>query len=203
MQITLDRGIRVTIAFLDRYAAIVPQGYQAVVKITVGATSGFLFMIAAALFANVVGEQIAPPLASVFGYFGHTQTAWVSEHKKEWRRYSRGVQDNWIEAQKAHDTKDRDTAEYRKRFLDKMEKTDVRTPRTLLVFALLLPMAALRDLLGHRYRKRGIALLLVGLPMAIALNAAWAQKKEVFISNVLSANAESASPLSIPAGLVH
>ncbi|AVR96777.1 hypothetical protein C9I28_14670 [Pseudoduganella armeniaca] len=64
-------------------------------------------------------------------------------------------------------------------------------------------MAALRDLLGRRYRKRSIALLLIGLPMAIALNAAWAQKKEVFISNVLSANAEAASPLSIPAGLVH
>lgn len=189
----------ITMQFLKDWAVIIPENARAMAVAIVGTSISFVFLLGLTVFFNKVGEQLAAPAASVFGYFGKDKVQWAEEQNQDWRNFRDAIIKKWGETRPKLQGKS--ISKIKERFRETMEKDEVRIARTLFVFALLLPVAGLADIVQKTYRKRGIALAVIGLLVTLALCAIWTQTKNGYIETVISVNRTLMVPEPVPAAL--
>lgn len=175
-----------TMAFLERWGGIAPNSVKTWVTKTIGSTVGFALLIALTAAFNKLGDgPLVPHLSGLFQHFGNKYTQWSESHDDDWRNLRDGVRINWA---KAHHGEDLTQPNAWEEWKNRHGKENVRIPRTLIFFSLILALAGLVDLIGKTFRQRGALLLTVGLVASISCLYIWADRKNSYVHNVALAN---------------
>ena len=186
MRISVKRAKKISLQFLEDWAQVAPEAIQGAVSSILGFATGFALLVALTFGFDKVGDEIMPHISGVFGYGGSQIVAWSVNSRSDWQRMRDDYRERW-EAQ----NQGRTWEEHK----NELEKRQVRGARTLFFFALLLIIAGGLDIFSARLRKRGLALLLIGVVATSACLIWWVGRKEHYIGEVVRLSVRLNPPL--------
>lgn len=162
--------------FLETWASFAgEEAWKAVLAVQVGGAVILLAMLAWAL--NRLGDATVPQVSGAFDHFGKDRVAWSLDYESEWddlRHDFREVTGIGNDQAKYEEVKAR-LGSYEYSFF-----------RTLFWLALILVTAGIVDLSRKVRRKRGTLEVCLGLLVAFASVAIWANRQDRFIGNMVS-----------------
>ena len=186
MRMSLQQARETTLEFLNNWAKITPLATRRIISSILGYSTGFALLVALAYGLNGIADNTMPFFSRLVGHFGNRIVIWSVEHEKDWKDFRGKFAEKW-ESEKVKENPDaKETAnemweEFKTKELDKWQ---VRFTRTLFFFSLLLVIAGLIDALSRRYRKRGVALLIVGLVSTTLCLNYWVYRKAHYIDRI-------------------
>lgn len=181
-------GKKKTQKFLKQWGGIAPPSLKVWIRTTIGTSVGFSFLVALTFAFNLLGDQrhVTPAFSKAFGHFGNPYTEWSVTHAEEWDAFREKIKGKW-----AMRHPDENLVLDKKAFEEWKNargKEQVRIPRTLIWFSVLLLAAGLYDLSSARYRRRGILIINLGAVSFVLLMSIWADRKNSYVRNVVTTN---------------
>jgi hypothetical protein len=182
-----------TETFLRDWAGIAPEALRGWITRAFGFASGFVLIVLLAYGFNELGDNTMPYVAAPVRHFGNDLTRWSFEHRTEWKRFRDQFRDEWQRENSGRNFKD-----FKTNVLDKWQ---VRAARTLFYFSVLLVTGAFFDLGSRAFRKRGLALLLLGLAASLITLDDWTGRKAHYVNELRVQNRALLRPVPEPQSL--
>ena len=185
---SVTNGQRQTRKFLEQWGGIAPANLKVWIRTTIGGSVGFSFLVALTVAFNWLGDgrHVTPAFSAAFGHFGNPYTEWSVTNVRDWEKFREDIKFKWVEKYPGQNLVSDEKAwnEWKNR----LGKEQVRIPRTLIWFSVLLLIAGLYDITSTTYRRRGTLLLVLGAVSFVVLMQIWADKKNGYVRDVVAAN---------------
>ncbi|MFQ5605477.1 MAG: hypothetical protein ACE5HS_19585 [bacterium] len=183
---TLEKARKLTFSFIETWGGFAPKGLRGWITLSLGSTVGFALLWGLAQTLNTLGKDIVPYTSAAFHHFGKMNTAWSVENWHEWEAFLREIRRHYNCKHPEHDLMVNRQTFYI--FKSSIGATAVRAMRTLFMFSVLLFFAGLFDLRNKKFRKRGMAALMVAIFAAAAFTFTWSARQESYVSEAFLVN---------------
>lgn len=192
--------------FLDAWFSFIPESLRKSISTIVGVGGGFVAIVVLSFVLALLGRIFLPPLSVVADFVSVKNAQWAREHPTEWRKFRKEFERRcaaWEQANPSPAGKAKSD-----HLPDCKARATVRlltATEAVTMGSVLMLVAAFLDLRTKRFRKRGQAVLSIGIAVLLSGVLIWSNLTFKHVERTVRNNeklgaGKAGLPTSLPPG---
>lgn len=184
---TVGEAHRKSLHWLGSWGGLAPPALSRRLALVAASCVVLVALFGMAVFLNAEGAEAMPHVSKLAGYFGEPGTAWTVEHRDDWERFKDDFRATWS----------------RRRFGDDLARAGavwqdwlyahglrgITAAGILFLYGALVLLAGAVDVLNSGIRRRGAALVFLGVLSLVFFTWVWVVSQAHLVDAILQANA--------------
>jgi hypothetical protein len=184
---TVGEAHRKSLHWLGSWGGLAPRALSRRLALLSALSLVLAVLFGMAVFLKTEGAEAMPQVSKLVGYFGERGTAWTVEHRDDWERFRNDFRAAWSRRHLGSDLEH--AGDVWEDWLYDHGLRGIHAAAILFLYGALVLLAGAVDVLNSGIRRRGSALVLLGLLSLLFFTWVWVVSQAHLVDAVLQANA--------------